>query len=114
MAATHAHQIRGRVHHPVHRVRKRVGQHQRHGAGHGDFRQRDAIPSGHTGGHGPRTGRGQRVQRTPAGRGPGSGISRRSHQMRETPSDAHRVSDDRTQSYFTRMSNGDVFLGYYL
>jgi len=89
--------VRRRVRRPVRRVAERADQHSGHGVGHGAVRHRDAGPGGHARRRCPRFARGHVLRRRgrPAGRpsrpAPPDRV-RRSRRVRQTPSDAHRVS----------------------
>jgi len=94
--AAHARPVRGRVRHPVHRLRHRAHQHLGHGVRHGARGQRDAGADGHTGRRRPRTSRQQLSWRRRRRPSPpdvhGPYHNRRPRPMRKTPPNAHHVS----------------------
>lgn len=83
--APYGRRVCSRLYSPVRRVAERNDQHRRHGVRHGGVRQRDAGPDGHNYRRGPRP---EHAEPPPAA----MGRVLRTHRVRKTPSDAHRVS----------------------
>lgn len=98
VAAAHARQVRRHVRRPVHRLNVRVGQHRRHGAGHGARGRRDAGAGGHARARGRPLARATRVRPRRSARldgrarATGRRHAPRSRRVRQTPSDAHQAS----------------------